>query len=120
MDLDIQEFYVTFGVQFSRHPGADVHPLGMVKEGYAVIEAPDMDIARKIAHAIFGNLWAFIRDKEEFIDGGIAAKWHHEGELLRIAWVTPSRTDEYTRMMVGRVNEAEDEADRLRAELDKK
>jgi len=28
--------------------------------------------------------------------------------------------DEYTRMMVGRVNEAEEEADRLRAELDKK
>ena len=86
MDL-APEFYVTFGVQFSRHPGADVHPLGMVKEGYAVIEAPDMDIARKIAHAIFGNLYAFIRDREEFIDGGIAARWHPEGELLRIAWL---------------------------------
>jgi hypothetical protein len=87
MDLDIREFYCTFGVQWSRHPGSDVHPLGMVHEGYAVIEAPDMEIARKIAYAIFGHLYAFIRDKEEFIDGGIAAKWHHEGELLRIAWV---------------------------------
>ena len=113
MDLDIQEFYVTFGVQFSKHPGADVHPLGMLKEGYAVIEAPDMDIARKIAHAIFGTAWAFIRDKEEFIDGGMAAKWHPDGELLRIAWWVPSKMDKYTRMMVTRVNEAEEEADRL-------
>ena len=89
MDLDIQEFFITFGVQFSKHADADVHPLGMFKEGYAVIEAPDMDYARKIAHAIFGANYAFIRDKAEFIDGGIAAKWHHDGELLRIAWVTP-------------------------------
>lgn len=94
MNGEIREFYVTFGVQFSRHPGADVHPLGMVKEGYAVIEAPDMDIARKIAHAIYGNLYAFIRDKEEFIDGGIAARWHHEGELMRIAWVGKRRITE--------------------------
>jgi len=89
MTLEIREYFVTFGVQFSRHPGADVHPLGMFKEGYAVIEAPDMDMAHKIAYAIFGDFWAFIRDREEFIDGGIAARWHHDGELLRIAWVTP-------------------------------
>jgi hypothetical protein len=94
MDAEIHEYYVTFGVQFSKHPGADVHPLGMVKDGYAVIEAPDMDVARKIANAIFGTLYAFIRDKEEFIDGGIAARWHHDGELMRIAWVGKRRINE--------------------------
>lgn len=87
MSLPVQEFYVTFGVQFSKHPGANKHPLGMVKDGYAVIEAPNMEMARRIAGAVFGVQWAFIRDKEEFIDGGIAARWHHDGELLRIAWV---------------------------------
>jgi hypothetical protein len=86
MDLDIQEFYVTFGVQYSKHDGADQHPLGMVKDGYAVIEAPNMEMARRIAAAVFGTAWAFIYG-EEFITDGSAAKWHHDGELLRIAMV---------------------------------
>jgi hypothetical protein len=87
MNMPVSEFYVTFGVQFSKHPGADKHDLGMVKDGYCVIEAPNEEIARRIAGAIFGVQWAFMRTKEEFIDGGIAARWHHDGELLRIAWV---------------------------------
>jgi hypothetical protein len=58
----------------------------MHKDGYAVIEAPDIEVARKIAAAIFGTQWAFIYEKADFIDDGTAAKWHHSGEMLRIGW----------------------------------
>lgn len=87
MEPVVPEFFVTFGVQFSRSPGADRHPLRMHKDGYAVIEAPDMETARKIAYAIFGDKYAFIYDTANFIDDGTAARWHHAGELLRIAWL---------------------------------
>jgi hypothetical protein len=86
MDLVIQEFYVTFGVQYSGRPDGTPHPLGMHKDGYAVIEAPDLETGRRIAHAIFGDKYAFIYPKSEFIDDGTAAKWHHSGEMLRIGW----------------------------------
>lgn len=86
MEHVVAPFYITFGVQFSRGPNGDPHPLGLYSDGYAVIEAPEIDTARKIARAIFGDAWAMIRDEEEFIEGGIAARWHHAGELLRIRW----------------------------------
>ena len=81
---DVQDHYVTFGVQY-RH---EEHPLGMHPDGYAVIEAPDEETARKIAIAIFGTAWAFMYDREHFIDDGTRDKWHTEkGEMLRIKWV---------------------------------
>jgi hypothetical protein len=80
----MDEFYVTFGVQYSKHPEADRHPLRMHKGGYAVIEAPDLEAARAIAYETFGDRYAFIYDRANFIDDGTAAKWHHDGELLRI------------------------------------
>jgi hypothetical protein len=84
--METHEFYVTFGVQYSGRPDGTPHPLGMHKDGYAVIEAPDLEMARRIAHAIFSDKYAFIYPKSEFIDDGTAAKWHHSGEMLRIAW----------------------------------
>jgi len=86
MDPVVPEWYVTFGVQFSKHEGADKHPLGMVHSGYVVIEAPDQEMGHRIARAIFGDKWSFIYG-EEFITNGNAAKWHPDGELLRIAWL---------------------------------
>jgi hypothetical protein len=81
--MEIHEHYVTFGVQYDK---PEKHPLGMTKDGYVVIEAPNMETAKRIAHAIFGEYFAFVYDKYRFIDGGMAAKWHHSGEMLRIAW----------------------------------
>jgi hypothetical protein len=56
----------------------------MHSKGWAVIEAPDMEAARAIAHEVFGDRYAFIYDHEHFIADGTAARWHHSGELLRI------------------------------------
>lgn len=78
------EWYVTFGVQYSRHPSGDPHPLRMHKDGYAVIEAASYEEARLIASRTFGQAWAFMYSREDFIDGGMAARWHHAGELMRI------------------------------------
>jgi len=88
--MEIHDYYVTFGVQYSGSPNGTPHPLGMHKDGYAVIEAPDLEMARRIANAIFGDKYAFIYPKSEFIDDGTAAKWHHAGELLRICWKVPT------------------------------
>lgn len=86
MDLTVAEFYVTFGVQYD---SPEKHPLGMHKDGYAVIEAPDLETARTIARATFGDKYAFIYPKWDFIDDGTAAKWHHRGELMRVKWYKP-------------------------------
>jgi hypothetical protein len=87
--MKIHEFYISFGVQYSGRPTGTPHPLGMHKDGYAVIEAPDLEMARRIARAIFADKFAFIYPKSDFIDDGTAARWHHAGELLRIKWVVP-------------------------------
>ena len=89
---DIDEFFVTFGVQYTKDPErGETHPLGMHKDGYAVIEAPDMKIAQAMAKAIFDNKYAFIYDREDFILGGTKDRWysHPDAELLRIKWIVP-------------------------------
>lgn len=45
-----------------------------------------MEMAKRIANAIFGEYYAFMYDRSRFIDGGMKAKWHHAGELMRICW----------------------------------
>jgi hypothetical protein len=83
MDLVIQEFFVTFGVQYGRQEDDDKHPLGMYSDGYAVIEAPDMETARAMAFAIFDEKYSFIYpDEPEF-------RHAPRGELMRIKWVMP-------------------------------
>jgi hypothetical protein len=79
--MKIREFYCTFGVQYGRRPDDDVHPLGMFADGYAVIEAPNIEIARRMAGAIFEQAWAFVYNEKP--------KDRHapKGELLRIAWM---------------------------------
>jgi hypothetical protein len=78
----LHEYFITFGVQYEH----DDHPLGMHPSGYAVIEAPDMETARAIAFAIFDTAYAFVYDREHFIDDGTKMRWHPLGELLRISW----------------------------------
>jgi len=84
--MEIHEFFVTFGVQFGRRPGDQKHPLGMYADGYAVIEAVDIGMARGIAHAIFDRAWAFVYEKPP------AERHAPKGELLRIKWVVPHNT----------------------------
>jgi hypothetical protein len=91
----IEEFFVTFGVQYGRREGDLEHPLGMYSDGYAVIEAPDLHTARKIAHAIFDDKWSFIYDKDDFIHDGTAKRWHPAGELLRIRWTQGAEPDHW-------------------------
>ena len=97
--MGIEEFYVTFGVQYTNDPTNGVeHPLGMHKDGYAVIEAPNYAVAQQIANAIFDQAYAFLYDKSEFIDDGKVGRWYLDEhgrprELLRIAWRWPERGD---------------------------
>jgi hypothetical protein len=88
--VGIEEFYVTFGVQYSTDSRyGELHPLGMHKDGYAVIEAPDMATAQRIADAVFGQKYAFIYDRAHFIDDGTFDRWYadQEGPLLTLKWV---------------------------------
>lgn len=75
--MNIYEFYVTFGVQYTEDPTeGELHPLGMTKDNYVVIEAPDLRIAQRIANAIFGEKYAFIYPRSEFIEGGMYERWY--------------------------------------------
>lgn len=81
---EVKEFFITFGVQYKAEPDPnypeEAHPLGMHGNGYAVIEAPDSEIARHIAFAVFGNQWAF------FYDEAPEERFAPAGELLRLGW----------------------------------
>lgn len=79
--LRINEYYVTFGVQFGRRASDDQHPLGMYTDGYCVIEAPDEDVARRIAHALFREQWAMIYSSVP------ERQFNQAGELMRIKWI---------------------------------
>lgn len=93
MSTEIQEYAITFGVQYGRRPDDDRHPLGMFADGYAVIEAPDGETARKIAFAVFGQQWAFDYPLSEFLREGSHELSRRAGELLRIAWQTPEMVE---------------------------
>lgn len=80
----MEDFYVTFGVKHTKNPESDQHPLRMQSDGYAVIEASDMEAAREIARKVFNGQYAFIYDHERFIEDGKAARWYPDGELMRI------------------------------------
>lgn len=87
--MEIQKFAVTFGVQYSGQPDAPQHPLGMLGNGYAVVEAPDGERARALAFAAFGEQWSFYYPLDEFLHHPMRSTWHPLGELLRVAWQTP-------------------------------
>lgn len=88
-EQSVEEFYVTFGVQYTKNPeyGGPTR-LGMHKDGYAVIEAPDEAIARAFAQAVFGDEWSRLYTAAEYdVDN---RKYQPDGELLRIVWAVPS------------------------------
>lgn len=90
MTITVQNFYATFGVQYTLDPErGEAHPLGMHKDGYALIQAPDLATARGIANAIFGDKYAFLYPEADFLDDGTFDRWYnHEGSLLLlIKWV---------------------------------
>lgn len=83
---EIVETVITFGVQYGRREGDEKHPLGMYGDGYAVIEAPSREVARRIAHAIFDGRWSFDYPLEEFMVHPMRELFHPAGELMRIGW----------------------------------
>lgn len=89
--MEIQQFYVTFGVQYTLDPNmGERHPLGMHANTFAVIEAPDMDTAQRIASAIFHDKYAFVYGEDAFMGAGTYERWY-EGvtPALTIKWVQP-------------------------------
>src|SRR5688572_6648217 len=85
MDWEIHEHYVTFGVQYTGDErNGEIHPLGFTHRQYVVIEAPSLDMAQRIAGAIFGNTYSMCYPASEYTH-----KYQPEGEALRIAWESP-------------------------------
>jgi hypothetical protein len=84
--MEIHEFYVTFGVQYGRRPDDLPHPQGMFSDGYAVIEAPDMETARAMTFAAFDDKYAFVYPSRP------ESRHVPAGELLRIKWLMPEST----------------------------
>jgi hypothetical protein len=77
---------ITFGPahsEFHEHIAPRIH------EGYVVIEAPDREVARRMAEAIFGREWAFDYDMGDgtWMEENLRLGYHPAGELLRIAWL---------------------------------
>lgn len=87
--MDIQRYYVTFGVQYTGDPATgEVHPLGMTRSDYCVVEAPDYKTARGIIQAVFGQQYAFDYDEANFVGDGTKDRWYKDREpALTIAWV---------------------------------
>lgn len=86
----IESFYVTFGVQYTGSAvTGEVHPLGMTKDNYVVIEAPNYDIAHRIAGAIFGQEWSRLYNWNEFMGDGTFERWYNKpgAHALTIKWI---------------------------------
>lgn len=92
MDWEIHEHYVTFGVQYTGDlTTGEIHPLGVTKDNYVVIEAPSLEVARNMANAIFGQQYSFIYDTDHFVHDGTMARWYsgQDAMAFRIAWIKP-------------------------------
>ena len=75
----LQDFYFTFGVQYSHEKHKhwkNVHP-----DGWLLVQAPDEDAARRVAHRFIGNVYAFSYPEDRF-----KREYHPLGELGRISW----------------------------------
>ena len=83
--MNLVETFFTFGIRYAPDPQGDYdrHPLGMHRDGYAVIEAPTRELAREIAFVVFG------RQRARDYDTAPNAELAPAGELLRIAWIQP-------------------------------
>jgi hypothetical protein len=86
----IEPYFVTFGVQYTGNPATgDMHPLGMTKDNYVVIEAPSMAMAQRIADAIFGQTYSFLYDSAHFMEDGTYDRWYldnPDAHALTIKW----------------------------------
>lgn len=83
----MQEYYVTFGVQYGTGPNKVRHPLGMTGNGYAVIEAEDYERALDAASEIFGEKFAFLYDEkpdQPYVPDGELARYRYELKLTRL------------------------------------
>lgn len=81
----VQEFMVTFGVQYNAepHPVID-HP--RLADGYLVIEAPDYETARRLAFALLGQKFSMVYDS---LDRSRMENYYPLGELARYSWDGP-------------------------------
>lgn len=85
----LSPFYITFGVRYSREPndlyGTEAHPYwpGADKDGWVRIMARTAEQARHLAHAYFGERYAFLYPEDRF-DTTKERKWFPLGELAVI------------------------------------
>jgi hypothetical protein len=101
------ELYITFGQKYAPEGSTDWlyseenrHPLGMHRDGYAVIEAPNYAIARGIANAVFGQQFAFDYPADNWdAEQNAQMGWYTAGELLRIEWVNTDRLQARKQLM---------------------
>lgn len=77
----MKKFYLTFGVQYAHEPhprGVHVHP-----DGYVVITARDMDVARDIVVQLYGRNWSNLYSENEFMQEDVTS-FYPKGPLLNI------------------------------------
>jgi hypothetical protein len=76
---------ITFGAQYTRDPErGELHPQGMSKDGYFLIDAPDATTARRLAFLLFGDRWSFDYPAAEFFkEEADVEQWYPEGVLGR-------------------------------------
>ena len=88
----LEEFFVTFGVQYGPHD--TVHPIspGLHHNGWVVIEATDYESARVIAFGVLGQRWSMIHERYDFPQSS-RDKFYPAGELGRIKVNIPIRRE---------------------------
>lgn len=85
----LHPFYITFGVQYSREPnnlyGTEAHPYwpGADGKGWVRIMARTAEQARHVAHAYFGDRYAFLYPEDRF-DTTADREYYPLGELAVI------------------------------------
>lgn len=84
----LDEYFVTFGVQYG--PRDTVHPIspGLHHAGWVVIEATDYESARAIAFGVLGQRWSMIHERHDFPQSS-RDKFYPAGELGRIRVTIP-------------------------------
>ena len=98
--MEINQYFVTFGVQYTgNEQTGEIHPYGVTHRNYVTIEAPSLAIAQGMAGAMFGTQYAFVYDREHFIDDGTKNKYYRrpDSEAFKIAWVKPTTWGELMR-----------------------
>lgn len=76
----MQNFYMTFGVQYNHEP----HPTwdGATGQGWVKVVAENYDDARSMVETRFGQAWSFLYPEEHFTEK--SRSYYPMGEILSI------------------------------------